>query len=95
MGIVNRIFYLIFVVASFNFSGSIANAADLRFDQGKGYEPSAYDREAAQPTAFNGTRQSQFTGSPDHDVKWSFGTEAEILFYSCNWGRRRTLCWFD
>ncbi|AZK45121.1 PQQ-binding-like beta-propeller repeat protein [Paenibacillus lentus] len=62
------------------FPAALVQAADLPFAQGAGYEPGAYDYEAAQPTAFNWTRQSRFMGSPDHDVKWSF--EAGDKIYS-------------
>ncbi len=83
MGIINRIFILPIVILLISmglFPASIANAVDFRFDQGEGYEVGAYDREAAQPTAFNWARQSRFTGSPDHDLKWEF--EAEDRIYS-------------
>ncbi|WP_074048610.1 S-layer homology domain-containing protein [Paenibacillus ihumii] len=60
------------------FPAASARAADLPFTQGAGYAPGAYDYEAAQPTAFNWTRQSRFMGSPDHDVKWSFAAGDKI-----------------
>lgn len=62
------------------FPTTIVQATDVPFIQGAGYERGAYDYEAAQPTAFNWTRQSRFMGSTDHDVKWSF--EAGDKIYS-------------
>ncbi|WP_110930418.1 PQQ-binding-like beta-propeller repeat protein [Paenibacillus bouchesdurhonensis] len=60
------------------FPAASARAADLPLTQGAGYAPGAYDYEAAQPTAYNWTRQSRFMGNPDHDVKWSFAAGDKI-----------------
>lgn len=83
MSKIYRLFILLFAIW-FGFAGqfpaSTVRAADLPFDQGEGYEPGAYDRDAALPTAFNWTRQSRYAGSSDHDLKWSF--EAEDAIYS-------------
>lgn len=59
---------------------AITLAANSLFEQGVGYEQGAYDLDAEQPTTFNWTRQSSFTGSVDHDEKWSFA--AEDVIYS-------------
>ncbi|MEF2245651.1 S-layer homology domain-containing protein [Paenibacillus sp. IITD108] len=57
---------------------SNVNAAELLFEQGAGYESGAYERKAAQPTAFNWVRQSRFTGSTDSEEKWTFAAEGSI-----------------
>src|SRR5690606_35630142 len=81
MRTIYRIFIFLFAIW-FGFSGlfsdSVVRGSDFPFDQGVGYEPGAYDRDASQPTAFNWTRESRFTGSSDHDVKWSFETGDKI-----------------
>lgn len=45
-------------------------AENLQFLQGQGYAWGFYDYEAAQPTVFNWTRQSQFMGGYTNDEKW-------------------------
>ncbi|MGN7382620.1 S-layer homology domain-containing protein [Paenibacillus sp. SAFN-117] len=56
------------------FPTSIGRAVDVLFDQGIGYEGGAYDPDAAQPTAFNWTRQSGYKGSSLDEEKWSYET---------------------
>lgn len=42
------------------------------FQQGAGYQVGAYDQDAAQPTAYNWTRQSRFKGPEKPALKWIF-----------------------
>lgn len=42
------------------------------FNQGAGYQTGAYDKNAAQPAAFNWSRQSNFNGPESPVIKWKF-----------------------
>lgn len=50
------------------------------FFQGVGYQAGAYDLNAAQPTAFNWTRQSRYTASPYYETvnKQQLSTESGV-----------------
>lgn len=56
------------------FPNTIARAADVPFNQGKGYEIGAYDQDAAQPTAMNWARQSSYMSRAHYEKKWSYET---------------------
>ena len=69
-------------MASNNFAAdyefSFTTWAVFSNNQGAGYQPGAYDQEAAQPTAFNWSRQSRYIVSSDPIKKWSFATNGDI-----------------
>jgi outer membrane protein assembly factor BamB len=71
---VQRIVLVLLLAALFTAVFSSTAFALTEFQQGAGYQPGAYDRNAAQPTAFNWTRQSRFNGPQKPSLKWTFQT---------------------
>lgn len=53
-------------------------ASETTFSQGTGYQAGTYDYEAQQPTAFNWTRQSKYTGNQAATVIWQFSTNSSV-----------------
>ncbi|WP_312650208.1 S-layer homology domain-containing protein [Aminipila sp.] len=45
------------------------------FSQGSQYSAGAYDLNAAQPTEYNWTRQSRYTGPSKYEIFWSFSAD--------------------
>ncbi|GIP59888.1 MULTISPECIES: S-layer homology domain-containing protein [Paenibacillus] len=74
----NLLFAIFCYMAIILVDGSVEASAAESFIQGSGYEQGNYDLEAIQPTAFNWTRQSRFSGSEAFDMKWSFKTEGRV-----------------
>ncbi|SHE15021.1 outer membrane biogenesis protein BamB [Chlamydia abortus] len=74
----NLLFAIFCYMAIILVDGSFEASAAESFIQGSGYEQGNYDLEAIQPTAFNWTRQSRFSGSEAFDMKWSFKTEGRV-----------------
>ncbi|SEP13004.1 PQQ-binding-like beta-propeller repeat protein [Paenibacillus sp. OV219] len=76
--IIRCLTYLLIWLVAMNTVGlssyKIAQAANEGplFTQGAGYEQGAYDLHAVQPTSFNWTRQSRFSGPETPTIKWSF-----------------------
>lgn len=74
----NLLFAIFCCMAIILVDGGVEASAAESFIQGSGYEQGKYDQEAIQPTAFNWTRQSRFSGSEAFDMKWSFKTEGSV-----------------
>jgi|GEM_PF-1880223 len=57
---------------TFGTEKNVTVANGITFQQGSGYQTGAYDLNAAQPSAFNWTRQSQFKGPQHPTLKWAY-----------------------
>ncbi|GAB6172979.1 hypothetical protein JCM15765_24570 [Paradesulfitobacterium aromaticivorans] len=56
-------------------SGKTQTGLSSSFNQGAGYQAGAYDRNAAQPTDGNWSRQSRFIGPNTPESQWNFTTD--------------------
>ena len=64
---------------TFGTQKNVTLPSGITFGQGTGYQTGAYDLNAAQPSVFNWTRQSQFKGPQNPILKWAFQTRDFVV----------------